>query len=153
MEMYAKSDTRNSLISQSVIRIATDMGIESYVREIRHGYSICAGEFIIVDMADNTSVKMIISDYDGYYQQIKRNMRKWRKIMTRKDVVLAISEDVKAVDYLAMREQRDKHNKLVTRRKREDRRECFAMALLTIFFAFMIIVVMLGLGQVWEMIY
>lgn len=151
--MYAKSDTRNSLISQSVIRIATDMGIESYVREIRHGYSICAGEFIIVDMADNTSVKMIISDYDGYYQQIKRNMRKWRKIMTRKDVVLAISEDVKAVDYLAMREQRDKHNKLVTRRKREDRRECFAMALLTIFFAFMIIVVMLGLGQVWEMIY
>lgn len=35
--------------------------------------------------------------------------------MTRKDVVLAISEDVKAVDYLAMREQRDKHNKLVTR--------------------------------------
>lgn len=79
MEMYAKSDTRNSLISQSVIRIATDMGIESYVREIRHGYSICAGEFIIVDMADNTSVKMIISDYDGYYQQIKRNMKKWRK--------------------------------------------------------------------------
>ena len=64
--------------------------------------------------------------------------------MTRKNVVLAISEDVKAVDYLAMREQRDKHNKLVTRRKREDRRECFA---------FMIIVVMLGLGQVWEMIY
>lgn len=53
--------------------------------------------------------------------------------MTRKNVVLAISEDVKAVDYLAMREQRDKHNKLVTRRKREDRRECFAMALLTIF--------------------
>ena len=148
--MYAKSDTRNSLISQAVIRIATDMGIESYVREIRHGYSICAGEFVIVDMADNTSVKMIISDYDGYHQQIKRNMR---KIMTRKNVVLAISEDVKAVDYLAMREQRDKHNKLVTRRKREDRRECFAMALLTIFFAFMIIVVMLGLGQVWEMIY
>ena len=73
--------------------------------------------------------------------------------MTRKDVVLAISEGVKAVDYLAMREQRDKHNKLVTRRKREDRRECFAMASLTIFFAFMIIVVMLGLGQVWEMIY
>lgn len=63
--MYAKSDTRNSLISQSVIRIATDMGIESYVREIRHGYSICAGEFVIVDMADNTSVKMIISDYNG----------------------------------------------------------------------------------------
>ena len=61
--MYAKSDTRSSLISQAVIRIATDMGIESYVREIRHGYSICAGEFVIVDMADNTSVKMIISDY------------------------------------------------------------------------------------------
>lgn len=76
--MYAKSDTRSSLISQAVIRIATDMGIESYVREIRHGYSICAGEFVIVDMADNTSVKMIISDYD-YYQQIKRNLRKWRK--------------------------------------------------------------------------
>lgn len=46
--MYAKSDTRSSLISQAVIRIATDMGIESYVREIRHGYSICAGEFVIV---------------------------------------------------------------------------------------------------------
>lgn len=76
--MYAKNDTRSSLISQAVIRIATDMGIESYVREIRHGYSICAGEFVIVDMADNTSVKMIISDYD-YYQQIKRNLRKWRK--------------------------------------------------------------------------
>lgn len=55
--MYAKSDTRSSLISQAVIRIATDMGIESYVREIRHGYSICAGEFVIVDMADNTSVR------------------------------------------------------------------------------------------------
>lgn len=68
--MYAKSDTRSSLISQAVIRIATDMGIESYVREIRHGYSICAGE---------TSVKMIISDYNGYYQQIKKNLRKWRK--------------------------------------------------------------------------
>lgn len=77
-KMYTKSNTRNSLISQAVIRIATDMGIESYVREIRHGYSICAGEFIIVDMADNTSVKMIISDYDGY-QQIKKNLRKWRK--------------------------------------------------------------------------
>lgn len=77
--MYAKSDTRSSLISQAVIRIATDMGIESYVREIRHGYSICAGEFVIVDMADNTSVKMIISDYNGYYQQIKKNLRKWRK--------------------------------------------------------------------------
>lgn len=142
--MYAKSDTRSSLISQAVIRIATDMGIESYVREIRHGYSICAGEFVIVDMADNTSVKMIISDYDR---------ENGGKIMTKKDVVLALNEDVKAVDYLEMREQRDKHNKLVTRRKREDRRECFAMALLTIFFAFMIIVVMLGLGQVWEMIY
>lgn len=77
--MYAKSDTRSSLISQAVIRIATDMGIESYVREIRHGYSICAGEFVIVDMADHTSVKMIISEYDNYHQQIKRNLRKWRK--------------------------------------------------------------------------
>ena len=78
-KMYIKSDTRSSLISQSVIRIASDMGIEGYIKKIRHGYSICAGEFVIVDMADNTSVKMIISDYDGYYQQIKRNLRKWRK--------------------------------------------------------------------------
>lgn len=72
--------------------------------------------------------------------------------MTRKNIALAVNEDVKAVDYLAMRERREKHDKLVARRKREDRRECFAMVLLTIFFAFMIIVVMLGLGQVWEMI-
>jgi hypothetical protein len=73
--------------------------------------------------------------------------------MRKRNPAFVVNEDVRAIDYLQMQSDRKHHNKLVARRKREDRRECFAMALLTIFFAFMIIVVMLGLGQVWEMIY
>ena len=77
--MYVKSDTRSSLISQSVIRIASDMGIEGYIKKIRHGYSVCAGEFVIVDMLDDTSVKIVLSDYNNFYQTLKRHLRKWRK--------------------------------------------------------------------------
>lgn len=78
-KMYTKSNTRSSLISQAVIRIASDMGIESYIKKIRHGYSVCTGEFVIVDMLDDTSVKIVLCDYNNFYQTLKRNLRKWRK--------------------------------------------------------------------------
>ncbi len=73
--------------------------------------------------------------------------------MRKRNPAFVVNEDVRAIDYLQMQSDRKRRNKLVARRKREDRRECFAMVLLTIFFAFMCIVVMLGMGQIWEMIY
>ena len=73
--------------------------------------------------------------------------------MKKRNPALVVNDDVRAIDYLQMQSDRKRRNKLVARRKREDRRECFAMVLLTIFFAFMCIVVMLGMGQIWEMIY